>query len=69
MKNVDELYEKYYNAYKSHYDNDDELNEAKKKKFDYKQVKPGDKTDEETKDSKLTALPKWPSSKNDFNEA
>ena len=54
MKNVDELYEKYYNAYKSHYDNDDELNEAKKKKFDYKQVKPGDRTDEETKDSKLT---------------
>ena len=54
MKNVDELYEKYYNAYKSHYDNDHELNEAKKKKFDYKQVKPGDRTDEETKDSKLT---------------
>ena len=30
MRNVNELYEKYYNAYKSHYDTDDELNEAKK---------------------------------------
>ena len=30
MKNVDELYKKYYNAYKSDYDTDDELNEAKK---------------------------------------
>ena len=36
MKNVDELYEKYYNAYKSDYDTDDELNEAKNKKFDCK---------------------------------
>ena len=35
MKNVGELYEKYYNAYKNGYDNDDELNEGKKKKFDY----------------------------------
>ena len=25
MKNVDELYEKYYNAYKNDYGNDDEL--------------------------------------------
>ena len=32
MKNVDELYEKYYNAYKNDFDNDDELSEAKKKK-------------------------------------
>ena len=34
MKNVDELYKKYYNAYKSDYDTDDELKGAKKKKFD-----------------------------------
>ena len=33
-KNVDELYKKYYNAYKSDYDTDDELKGAKKKKFD-----------------------------------
>ena len=73
MKNGGELYRKYYNAYKSDYDTDDELNEAKKKKFDYKQFKLVDKTDEElkmdeeTKDLKLTALPKWLSLKNDFN--
>ena len=30
MKNVNELYEKYYNAYKNYYDAD-ELREAKKK--------------------------------------
>ena len=41
MKNVDELYEKYYNAYKNDYDTDDELNEAKKKEFDYEQFKLG----------------------------
>ena len=29
MKNVDELYKKYYNAYKSNYNTDGELNEAK----------------------------------------
>ena len=34
MKNVDELSEKYYSTYKNTYDNDDELNEAKKKMFD-----------------------------------
>ena len=34
MKNVDELYKKYY-AYKNDYDTDDELNGSKKKKFDY----------------------------------
>ena len=39
VKNVDELYEKYYNAQKNYYDNDDELNEAKKKKFHYRQFK------------------------------
>ena len=31
MKNFDELYEKYYNAYKNDYDNVDKLSEAKKK--------------------------------------
>ena len=33
MKNVDELYKKHYNFYKNDFDNDDELNEAKKKKM------------------------------------
>ena len=45
MKNVDELYEKYYNAYKNDYDAD-ELSEAKKKKIDYRQFELFDKTDE-----------------------
>ena len=31
IKNVDELYEKYYNAYKSDYDTDDELKKDQKK--------------------------------------
>ena len=44
MKNVDELYEKYYNAYKNDYDAD-ELSEAKKKKIDYKEFELLDKTD------------------------
>ena len=44
MKNVDELYEKYYNAYKNDYDAD-ELSEAKEKKLDYKQFDLFDKTD------------------------
>ena len=44
MKNVDELYEKYYNAYKNDYDAD-ELSEAKKKKLDYKEFELFDKTD------------------------
>ena len=65
MKNVDELYEKYYNAYKNDYDAD-ELSEAKKKIFYYKQFELGDKKDEEPK---LITLPKWLSSKNDFNNA
>ena len=43
MKNVDELYEKYYNAYKNDYDAD-ELKEAKKKKFGYRQFELFDKT-------------------------
>ena len=49
MKNVNELYKKYYNNYKSGYDTDDELNEAKKKKFDHNQSKLVDKTDKESK--------------------
>ena len=44
MENVDELYEKYYNVYKNDYDAD-ELSEAKKKKFDYKQFELFDKID------------------------
>ena len=78
MKNVDEVYEMYYNGYKNDYDNDDELSETKKKKIDYKQFELFDKTDKRSKldgetqkdeDSKMTALPKWLHSKNDFNEA
>ena len=58
MKNVDELFGKYYNAYNSDYDTDDELNEAKKKKVDHKQFELVDnidevlKLDEQTKDLK-----------------
>ena len=78
MENVDELYEKYYNVYKNDFDNDDELSEAKKKKFDYKQFELFNKTDKkltldgETKkdeESKLTELPKRLHSKNDFKRA
>ena len=53
MKNVDEPYKKYYNFYKNDFDNDDELSEAKKKKFDYKQFELFDKTDKEL------MLPNW----------
>ena len=49
MKNIDELYEKNCNAYESDYDNDDELTEVKKKKFDYKLFKLFDKTYERLK--------------------
>ena len=45
MKSVDELYKKYYNVYKNDYDNDNELNEAKKKNSEYKQFELFDKTD------------------------
>ena len=75
MKNVDELYEKYYNAYKSDYDTDDELKEDKKKKFDYRRFELGNevnkvsKLDEKTKELELTELLEWLSSRNDFNEA
>ena len=78
MKNVDEPYEKYYNAYKNDYNNDDELSEAKKKSFNYKQFEFFDKTDKKStldgkakkdEESKLIALPKLLRSKNDFKEA
>ena len=36
----------YYNIYKNDYGNDDELNEAKKKKIDYRQFELWDKKDE-----------------------
>ena len=61
MKHFNELYEKYYNAYKNDHDTN-ELSEAKKKKFDYKQFELLDKTDkkltldEETKKKKMTSL-------------
>ena len=66
MKNVDELYKNYYNAYKSDFDTNDELTEDKKKKFNYKQFEIDDMIN---KESKLTELPEWLKSKNDFNEA
>ena len=47
MKTVDELYEKYYNAYKNDYDSDNELSEGKKKKNDCKQFEMFDKIDKE----------------------
>ena len=61
MKHFNELYEKYYNAYKNDHDTN-ELSEAKKKKFDYKQFELLDKTDkkltldEETKKKKNDEL-------------
>ena len=64
MKNVDEFYKKCYNAYKSDYDTDAELNAAKKKKFHHKQFELVDKKDEElkldeeTRDLKLIELQK-----------
>ena len=48
MKNVDELYKKYYNAYKNDYDAD-ELSEAKKRKIGYRQFELFGKTDKELK--------------------
>ena len=50
MKNVDELYEKYYNVYKNDTDDtDDELKEDKKKNFEYKQFGLGDEIKKESK--------------------
>ena len=54
MKNVDELCEKYFNAYKSDYGTDDELNKDEKEKFDHKQLELVDKTDKESKGDKET---------------
>ena len=62
----------------SNFDNDDELSEAKNKKINYEQFELFNKTDKkltldgETKkdeESKLTELPKWLHSKNDFKKA
>ena len=72
MKNVDELYEKYYNAYKNHFENDDGLDESKNKKFNYKQFEFFDKRDKKLtldEETKLTELPKWLHYKNDFKKA
>ena len=44
MTNIDELYEKHYNAYKNDY-HADELSEAEKKEFYWKQLQVFDKTD------------------------
>ena len=49
MKNVDELCERYYSAYKSDYDTDGELNETEREKFDHKQFELVGKTDKESK--------------------
>ena len=46
---MDEFYKKYYYAFKNDYDTDDELNEAKQKKSDYKRFQFVDKPDEESK--------------------
>ena len=56
MKNVDELYKNYYNAYKSEFETDDELTEDKKKNFNYKQFELDDIIS--TKSDKLK-LPNW----------
>ena len=52
MKNVDQLYEKFYNAYKNDYDNDELSQESKKKTFDYKQFEFIDETDKSQKQMK-----------------
>ena len=49
MKNVHELYEKYYNAHKNDYEKDDGLDEGKKKKFDYRQFQLFGKTDKKSR--------------------
>ena len=65
MKHVGDLYKKYYDAYKSDYDTDDEFKEGKKKKFDYKQFELDDKIskesklDEKTKELELNEWSKW----------
>ena len=65
MKNVDELYKNYYNAYKSYLDTDDGSTKDKKK-FNYKQFELDDIIS--TKSGKLK-LPKWAKvSKKRFSE-
>ena len=65
VKNVDEIHKKYYNAYKSDYDTDDELKGAKKKKFDHKQfeldgkINKQSKVNEKTKELKLNYQNSW----------
>ena len=49
IKNVEEVYRKYYDACKEEYDIGGELNGAENKTFDYKQFKIVDKTDKESK--------------------
>ena len=49
MKNVDELYEKYYSVYKNNHDNNDALSEGKKKKFHYRQFELFVKSDKKSK--------------------
>ena len=49
MKNVGELCERYYSAYKSDYDTDGELNETEREKCDHKQFELVGKTDKESK--------------------
>ena len=49
MKNVDELYEKYYSVYKNNHDINDELSEGKKKKFHYRQFELFVKSDKKSK--------------------
>ena len=56
MKNVDQLYEKFYNAYKNDYDNDELSQEAKKKTFDYKQFEFIDETDKKSKIDEETEI-------------
>ena len=63
MKDVDQLYKNYYNAYKSDFDTDDELTEDKKKKFNYKQFELDNIIS--TKSDKLK-LPKWVKVKKDL---
>ena len=69
MKKVDNLYRKYYNAYKSDYNTDDKLNEDKKKTYDYKQFELDDEISKESKLPGRLMLPKWVKvSEKRFNE-
>ena len=48
-ENVDNLYEKYYDAFKSDYDTTDELTRNKKEKYGYKQFEIDDKISKQSK--------------------